>query len=93
MNFKVRANNIAFWANVVMAVVAPVLAYFGLTLADLTTWAKVWEVTVQAVSNPYVLILAGVGIWNALIDPTTVGWGDSERAMGYEKPYKDGVDK
>ena len=88
MNFKVRANNIVFWCNILLALVTPVLAYMGLTLADLTTWAKVWEVCVQAVSNPYVLILAGMGVWNALNDPTTEGWGDSERAMTYEKPSK-----
>ena len=88
MNFKVRANNIVFWANILMALVAPVLAYMGLTLADLTTWAKVWEVIVQAVSNPHVLILAGVGVWNALNDPTTAGIGDSARAMEYVKPSK-----
>ena len=88
MNFKVRANNIVFWANILMALVAPVLAYMGLTLADLTTWSRVWELIVQAVSNPYVLILAGVGVWNALNDPTTAGIGDSARAKEYVKPSK-----
>lgn len=88
MNLTVRKNNPVFWFNILLAVVAPVLAYFGLTGADMTTWAKVWEVAVQAVSNPYVVVMVCVSVWNALNDPTTAGIGDSERAKGYTVPVK-----
>ena len=30
----------------------PILAYFGIKASDLTTWSKVGETFVQAISNP-----------------------------------------
>ena len=89
MNLKVRAKNPVFWFNILLSVVAPVLAYFGLTGADFTTWDFVFETIVKAVQNPYVVFGVAVSVWNALNDPTTAGLGDSKRAMGYEKPFKE----
>lgn len=89
MNIKVRMKNPVFWFNIALAVVAPVLAYFGLTGADFTTWEFVWETIVNAIKNPYVVFSVAVSVWAALNDPTTAGVGDSKRAMGYEKPYRE----
>lgn len=58
----------------------------GLTAQDLTTWSKVGELIVGAVSNPYVLSLVAVSVWNTLNDPTTKGLGDSARAKSYTAP-------
>ena len=33
-------------------------------------------------------VLTFLGLVGVLVDPTTAGLGDSERAMGYEVPYK-----
>lgn len=88
MNLTVRKNNPVFWFNILLAVVAPVLAYFGLTGADFTTWGFVWETIVNAVKNPYVVFSVAVSVWNALNDPTTAGVGDSERAKTYTVPSK-----
>lgn len=88
MNLTVRKNNPVFWFNIALAVAAPVLAYFGLTGADFTTWEFVWETIVNAVKNPYVVFSVAVSVWNALNDPTTSGIGDSERAKEYVKPAK-----
>lgn len=88
MNFKVRMRNPVFWAQIALSIVSPVLAYFGLTGADFTTWAFVFETAARAVANPYVVVLMAVSVWNALNDPTTAGVGDSARAMTYEKPGK-----
>lgn len=88
MNLTVRFKNPVFWANIAMAVIAPILAYFGFEGADITTWAMVGEIAAQAIANPYVLVLVAVSVWNALHDPTTAGMGDSERAMGYTEPFK-----
>lgn len=89
MNLTVRAKNPVFWFNIAIAVVAPILAYFGLTGADVTTWGMVWELTVQALANPYVLFTVAVSVWNALNDPTTAGVGDSTRAKAYKTPSKE----
>ncbi len=88
INWTVRVKNPVWWAQIFMAVVTPVFAYFGLTGADMTTWSKVWETLVSAISNPYVCFVAIVSVWNAIQDPTTHGLNDSSRAMTYEKPYK-----
>lgn len=86
INLTVRAKNPLFWVQIALAIVTPILAYFGLTAADMTSWAALGSLIVQAVSNPYVLCLAAVSAWNALQDPTTPGLGDSPRALGYTTP-------
>ena len=86
MNLKVRFKNPVFWAEVILSVFTPILAYAGITAEAITTWPALWELIVGAVSNPYVLGLVIVSVWNALNDPTTKGIGDSEQAMTYEKP-------
>ncbi len=86
MNLKVRMKNWSFWVSVLISIGAPILAYFGLTAADITTWAALGRVLLDAVSNPYVVGLVLVSLYNALIDPTTKGIKDSAQAMTYEKP-------
>ena len=88
MNLSVRAKNPVFWFNILLAIVTPVLGYFGLTGSDFTTWGKVWETILAAVQNPYVVFIAISAVWGVLIDPTTSGVGDSARAMTYTKPSK-----
>lgn len=86
INLKVRFKNPIFYAQLVLSIFTPILTYLGLTATDLTTWAKLGEVLVQAISNPYVLSLVIVSVYNALVDPTTKGFGDSETALTYDKP-------
>ena len=86
INLKVRFKNPLFYAQLVLSVLTPILTYLGLTATDLTTWAKLGDVLLQAVSNPYVLALTLVSVYNALVDPTTKGFGDSENALTYDKP-------
>lgn len=90
INWKVRfsKNNILFIAQVIISVVIPILTYFGLQASDLTTWAKVWETFVSAISNPYVVVMALVSLFNAITDPTTKGIGDSTNALSYTEPKK-----
>lgn len=88
MNLKVRIKNPVFWVQFILAIIAPVGAYYGLTGADMTTWAIVWGTFLAAVSNPYVVFVVIISVWNALNDPTTSGLGDSARAKSYDKPSK-----
>ena len=37
-------------------------------------------------------ILTLLGLLGVIVDPTTAGVGDSERALGYEQPWQDGDD-
>ena len=86
LNWKIRVKNISFWISIAIAVITPILAYMGLTMQDITTWAALGDVLLVAVQNPYVLMLVAVSVYNAVIDPTTTGVTDSARAMTYTKP-------
>lgn len=90
INLKVRFKNPVFIAQLVLSVLTPILAYAGLTLADMTTWSALGQVLIDAIMNPYVLGLVVVSVWNALNDPTTAGLKDSAQAMTYDAP-KGGV--
>lgn len=88
INLKVRFKNPVFIAQLVLAVLTPILAYAGLTVQDLTSWEALGNILLNAISNPYVLGLVAVSMWNAVNDPTTAGIKDSAQAMTYEEPKK-----
>ncbi len=88
INLKVRLSNPMFYVQLVLSIFTPILTYMGLTDTDLTTWSSVFDVLSQAVSNPYVLSLVVVSVYNSLVDPTTKGFGDSKQALTYTKPKK-----
>jgi len=88
INWKVRLNNPQFFVQVLLAVLLPILAYMGLTLQDLTTWVELGNVLLNAVSNPYVLGLVVVSVYNAVSDPTTRGISDSKQALTYKVPKR-----
>ena len=87
INFLVRVKNKAFWLAVIPAVALvaqSVAAVFGYTI-DLTTLVG----KLQAVVNAVFALLVILGI---VVDPTTDGIGDSNRAMSYTEPWKDEPD-
>ena len=86
INWKVRVRNPIFIVQVILAILTPILAYAGLTMQDLTTWGALGNLLIGAISNPYVLGLVAVSLWNALNDPTTAGLADSVLAMTYDEP-------
>ena len=86
LNLKIRFKNPVFIAQLIMSVLLPILTYMGLTVEDLTTWQVLGETLLQAITNPYVLGLVIVSVWNALNDPTTKGVNDSENALTYTEP-------
>lgn len=84
VNWKVRIKNKAFWLAVIPAialVAQAVAAVFGYTI-DLTTMVG----KLQAVVNAVFALLVILGI---VVDPTTEGVNDSNRAMSYEEPWHD----
>ena len=84
INWKVRVKNPTFWISAIAAlalVVQSVAELFGYTIDLSTTVGKL-----QAVVKAVFALLAVLGI---VVDPTTSGVGDSERALGYEVPWKD----
>ena len=84
INWKVRINNKQFWLAVIPAlalVIQAVAAVFGYTI-DLSTIVG----KIQAVVNAVFALLVILGI---VVDPTTEGVKDSQRAMGYVEPWTD----
>lgn len=88
INWKVRFNrkNILFLSQVLLSVLVPILTYFGIQLSDFTSWQIVRDTLLQAVSNPYVIIMSLVSLFNAITDPTTQGISDSQQAQSYRSP-------
>ena len=86
INWKVRFRNPLFWAEIVAAIMLPILAYLGLSWEDMTSWAALGGVFVEAVKNPVIVVSVIVSVWNAVNDPTTKGMADSARALTYDKP-------
>lgn len=84
INWKVRLNNKQFWKAIIPALalaIQAILAIFGVTLNLESLVGKLIAV-VDAVFA--VLVILGI-----VVDPTTAGIGDSDRAMGYEIPWND----
>ena len=88
MNFKVRFKNPVFIAQLVLAILTPILVYANLTVQDITSWVILGNVLFGAIKNPYVLGTVVVSVWNALNDPTTAGLSDSDRAKSYNVPLE-----
>ena len=84
VNWIVRLKNKQFWMSVVPAlalVAQAIAAVFGWTLDLSTLTGKILSV-VDAVFA--LLVILGV-----VVDPTTIGVKDSERAMKYKEPWVD----
>lgn len=86
INWLVRFKNRAFVIRLLLAIVLPILTYFGLKFEDLTSWVGVYELLLKFLGNPYLIGLSIVSALNIVPDPTTAGLSDSERAMGYTEP-------
>lgn len=86
MNLKIRMKNWSFWFSIFISIFTPILAYFGITGQDITTWGKLGEILLNAISNPYVVLMVVISVYNAIVDPTTSGIKDSDRVMSYTKP-------
>ena len=88
INWTVRLKNPVWWGQMLAGVFLPILAYYGLNWDDMTTWAAIWEILVQAIQNPVVVVSVIVNAWSAINDPTTSGLADSTLAMTYTEPKK-----
>ena len=82
INWKVRFKNKAWLA----AFVSLIVGFVYSMLAMFDVFPDVSENTVLQVINNVLTFLGLIGV---LVDPTTAGLGDSERAMGYAEPWDD----
>jgi len=82
INWKVRLKNGVFLASIISLVIT--FVYNILALLDI--YPAITQSMVIQICNQVLLCLAAVGI---ISDPTTVGLGDSKRALGYDEPWSD----
>ncbi len=84
INWTVRLKNKYFWLGIIPAVlmlIQVVANTFGLEFETLDLNENLTNIV-----NSVFVVLAIVGI---VTDPTTKGFGDSQRAMTYEEPKGD----
>ena len=82
INWKVRLRNKAFWLAFIPAallLVQTVAALFGFAL----NLGDIGDKLLAVVNAMFALL----GILGVVVDPTTQGVGDSQRALGYVEPH------
>lgn len=89
INWKVRFRNPQFLLQLALSIFGPVLVYMGISVEELNTWPKLGSVIIDAVSNPYIVGMILFALYNAVVDPTTDGFSDSNQAMKYLRPKKE----
>lgn len=87
INWRVRLKNPVFVANLVVALLLPIVTYNNMEFTDLTTWKGLLDLIVNAFSNPFLLALVVTNAYGVINDPTVKGLTDSKRTM------KKGLDK
>ena len=82
INWKVRFQN-KVWLG----------SFFSLMIGFVYSLLALFDVFPTVTQNLVVQLLNQVltflGLIGVIVDPTTAGLGDSERAMGYEVPFQD----
>lgn len=84
INWKVRFKN-KTWLTMFLSLIV------GFTFNVLKMFDVVPAVTENQVMNIVGQALTLLGLFGVVVDPTTAGMSDSERAMSYEEPWDDGV--
>ena len=82
LNWKVRFKNKVWLASFISLIVG--FVYSMLSLFDIFP-----DITKNAVMEVVNNVLTFLGLIGVLVDPTTAGLNDSDRAMSYEEPWDD----
>jgi phi LC3 family holin len=82
INWKVRFRNktwLTMFISLIVGFVFNILRLFDVSPV----------VTENLVMNIAGQVLTLLGLIGVIVDPTTAGVGDSERALGYDEPWED----
>lgn len=85
INLKVRFKNPVFWLTVIPTVITFVYTVLG-------AFGVVPAISQEMIVNIVTALISALTTIGVLVDPTTKGVGDSERALGYDKP-SDGMNE
>lgn len=79
INWKVRLKNPVFWLTAIPAVIALIYTLLGL-------FGVVPTISEDKLVNAVTAIISALTTIGVLIDPTTKGVCDSDKALTYEEP-------
>ena len=79
INWKVRVKEPAFWIATIPVMIT--FAYSVFAFAGFTP-----SITQDTVQNLFIALVALLAQFGIIVDPTTKGVNDSDRAMTYDKP-------
>ncbi len=79
INWKVRLKNPAFWVTVIPALITVI--YAVLALFDVVP-----GVAEETLVNGFMAVMSVLATLGIVVDPTTKGLNDSDRAMNYDEP-------
>ena len=85
LNWKVRFKNKVWLGSFCSLIIG--FVYSLLALFDVFP-AVTQSLVVQLLNQ----VLTFLGLIGVIVDPTTAGLGDSERAMGYAEPWNDSAE-
>lgn len=85
-NWKVRFKNKLWLTSFISCILT--FAYTILAMFDI--YPALTENSAVRIMDAILMALSLMGV---IVDPTTAGIGDSQRALGYEVPYKDATDE
>ena len=83
INWTVRLKNKVWLATMISFLISTVYQWLG--YFDIAP-----VVTQDAVLQLVTAVLQVLSLLGLIVDPTTAGMGDSQRALGYEEPYQQG---
>ena len=84
INLLVRFKNKAFWLTLI-----PALLLVAQTIASLFGYNWDFVVLNQQITAIINAVFAVLSILGIVVDPTTAGFGDSQRALTYTEPKVD----
>lgn len=87
INWKVRIKNKQFWVSLI-----PALAILVQAVAAVFGYQLNLDEMVGKILGVVSAVFAVLAILGVVVDPTTAGVGDSQRAMGYDEPWQDEPD-
>lgn len=79
INWKLRIKNPYFWLGLGGAIIAA----SGISPESITSWSMIGKVLLDFISNPFAVVSVIVTIVGVILDPTTAGVSDSQRALSY----------
>lgn len=85
INWRIRLKNPVWWAHIIVAMLVPVIGYYGLNVRELTSWNVLFDTALQAIRNPYVIGCTLVAAWNAVYDPTSKGLCDCKGVLAQKE--------